>query len=431
MNISWFNTIYEIALSFKCYIIVINLLLKTVKIFFTSSMILKKMTNFIEPIFYILFIITFSLHIATFCFGYLRSREKPFTDENVSFLPPISIIRPVCGLEEVEKSTLESTFYLNYPKHEIIFCAADPEDPSIEYIKGLISRFPNVNARLLIGDSRVSPNPKLNNIFKGWADAIYEFIVLVDSNVSMPKNYLQQLLIAWDNKTGLVCSPPVGSDPKGFWAEVECAFLNTYQARWQLAADTVGFGFAQGKSMLWCRSDLEKAGGILSLDRDVAEDAAATKIVREAGKKVKLVNSPFLQPLGYRAFTQVWNRQLRWARLRRVTFPIYFIPEILSGSFFSLLSLIIIVRDLGLFPSIILIMAVMIIWFALEGMYAKIYRWHITWISPLAWITRDLLIPIIWFFAWAGNNFTWRGNLIDITVQKNRPVQTLPILSKT
>ena len=78
-----------------------------------------------------------------------------------------------------------------------------------------------------------------------------------------------------------------------------------------------GFGFAQGKTMLWRRADLERAGGIEALAKEVAEDAASTKIVRAAGRKVRLVAQPFPQPLGHRSASEVWNRQLRWARLRR------------------------------------------------------------------------------------------------------------------
>ena len=61
------------------------------------------------------------------------------------------------------------------------------------------------------------------------------------------------------------------------WAEIECAFLNTYQARWQYLVDSLGWGFAQGKTMLWRRADLDAVGGISALAREVAEDAAATR----------------------------------------------------------------------------------------------------------------------------------------------------------
>ena len=83
--------------------------------------------------------------------------------------------------------------------------------------------------------------------------------------------------------------------------------------------------------MLWRRADLERAGGIEALAKEVAEDAASTKIVRAAGRKVRLVAQPFPQPLGHRSASEIWHRQLRWARLRRASFFGCFLPEALSS----------------------------------------------------------------------------------------------------
>src|SRR5204862_5576935 len=121
----------------------------------------------------------------------------------------------------------------------------------------------------------------------------HDFVVFADSNVLMPRDYLQRLLAQFDAETGLVCSPPIGSRPHNLWAEVECAFLNGYQARWQILVDTVGLGFAQGKTMMWRKADLDRAGGLRRLGGEVAEDAASTRVVREAGLKVRNIDAPF------------------------------------------------------------------------------------------------------------------------------------------
>ena len=92
---------------------------------------------------------------------------------------------------------------------------------------------------------------------KGWEAAAHGWIAMVDSNVLMPRDYIEQLLSRADRETAMVSAPPVGSYPEGVWAELECAFLNPYQARWQLAADAFGFGFAHGKNMLWRRDVLD------------------------------------------------------------------------------------------------------------------------------------------------------------------------------
>jgi hypothetical protein len=198
-------------------------------------------------------------------------------------VPGVSLVRPICGLENHIEDTLRSAFHLDYPRYEIIFCAAAANDSALPLVHRLIAEHPHVPARLLIGNEAISENPKLNNVCKGWRAAVHDRIVMADSNVLMPPDYIERLLAVWRPDTGVVSSPPVGGRPDGFWAELECAFLNTYQVRWQYAAAAVGFGFAQGKSMLYRRSQIEAAGGIRLLASEPAEDAATTKLVRAAG----------------------------------------------------------------------------------------------------------------------------------------------------
>jgi ceramide glucosyltransferase len=328
------------------------------------------------------------------------------------------VLRPVRGFDQLDELTLGSSFKLAYPSFELIFCAQTATDPAVPLIKRLIADNPHVDARLLIGDDRSTANPKLNNLIKGWRAARNQWIVIADSNVLMPPDYLTRLVFSWQSSTGLICSPPIGSMPRGFWAEVECAFLNTYQARWQYAADSIGFGFAQGKTMLVRRSDLAAVGGIKALGSEIAEDAAATKIVREQGLRVALVDRPFEQPLGYRSARHVWDRQVRWARLRRVTFPAYFVPELLTSSFFPLLAGAYAAGSIGLDP-VSVVCGLALLWFGTEAVLAKSAGWHLTMWSPLAWIARDLALIPLWVEAWLGNHITWRGNEMRVAGRRS------------
>ncbi|MBY0561995.1 ceramide glucosyltransferase [Hyphomicrobium sp.] len=328
---------------------------------------------------------------------------------------PVSIVRPVCGLDHFDEMTLRSTFELADGTYEVIFCAAREDDPAVPFVRKLIAKYPHIDAMLLIGDDRPTSNPKLNNIVKGWAAARYPWIVLADNNVLMPENYLGDLFRSFEPGVGLVCSPPVGSHPIGFWAGLECAFLNTYQARWQSAADTIGLGFAQGKSMLWRRDILDEAGGVEALGAEIAEDAAATKIVRAHGLRVRLVDRPFKQPLGPRSVKQVWARQVRWARLRRVTFPVFYAPEILSGSMLPIASGFAAASSIGLDPLTVLA-GLIAVWYGAEALLASVAGWHLKWQSPIAWMLRDALLPLLWVEGWAGDTFVWRGN--DMSVAK-------------
>ncbi|MFN0218107.1 MAG: ceramide glucosyltransferase [Hyphomicrobium sp.] len=358
------------------------------------------------------FVLAFVVHIVTAVLALRRFR----TATPISYHEhpqSVTIIRPICGLDHFDALTLRSTFMLDDPGVELIFCCARENDPAVALVRALMAEYPDVRARLMIGDDRPTSNPKLNNVVKGWAAARTKWVILADSNVLMPPDYVARLLATFEGDVGLVCSPPLGSRPIGFWAELECAFLNTYQVRWQYAADAIGLGFAQGKSMLWRRADLNRAGGLQALGSEIAEDAAATKIVRAQGRRVRLVDRPFEQPLGPRRAAQVWDRQVRWARLRRATFSLYYVPEILTGSFAPMLSLA--VAAAALHADVFSVLAVaVVVWYGIEAALAGIAGWHMSMWSPAAWLLRDLMIPILWIEGWAGDGFTWRGN--DMTV---------------
>ncbi len=362
---------------------------------------------------------TTAIHFVSIAIAVVRLRRSTSTEPPCRReFPPVSLVRPLCGIDNYADETLRTTFELDYPRCEILFCVASANDPVIPLVEALIAQHPGVGAKLLIGDDRVSTNPKLNNVLKGWRAAQHDWIVLADSNVLMPPDYLERLLATWRADTGLVASPPIGSSPQGIWAELECAFLNTYQARWQYVADALGFGFAQGKTMLWRRADLERAGGIETLAKEVAEDAASTKIVRSAGLKVRLVDQPFPQPLGHRTAAEVWNRQLRWARLRRASFLAFFLPEAISGGLLPMIALAVTAPHLGL-PATLSVMVLGALWYGSETLLAAIAGWYLSALYPLYCLARDLTLPVLFVKALRSDDFVWRGN--EMQVERMRP----------
>jgi ceramide glucosyltransferase len=367
-----------------------------------------------------------TIHVASIVVAILRFRRSSprETLSNQNF-PPVSLVRPLCGIDNYAADTLRSTFELDCPHCEILFCVASAKDPVVPLVEALMAERPEAGAKLLVGDERASSNPKLNNVLKGWRAARHDWIVIADSNVLMPRDYIERLFASWRADTGLVASPPIGCRPQGLWAELECAFLNTYQARWQYLADALGFGFAQGKTMLWRRADLERAGGIAALAREVAEDAASTKVVRGAGLKVRLVDRPFPQPLGYRSAADVWSRQLRWARLRRASFFAYFLPEALSGGVLPMIVLACVAPALGLPPGLSAV-SLGAVWYGGEMLLAAAAGWHLSALYPLYGLARDLLLPVLFVSALRGDDFVWRGN--EMQVERLRPRRIIALV---
>lgn len=346
-------------------------------------------------------------------------------------MPPVTIVRPVRGIEAFSRETAVSGLELDYPHYSTIFCVADAQDPIIPLIEELIGLYGTGKVRLIVGDVAVSANPKLNNCVKGWQAATTEWVILADSNVLMPKDYIQRMLAAWQPDTGLVCSTPEGSRPRSFGAEVEVAFLNAFQARWQYVGEALGLGFAQGKSMLWNKPFLDARGGIAALGAEIAEDAASTKLVRAAGKHVHLVDRPFEQPLGPRRLADAVQRQFRWARLRRVTFLPFFALEILSTPFLAAVLAAFGAPALGL-PFWMGPLLVLLVWYAGDIALSASVGWFLNWRSPLAMLVRDVAFPGVWAYAFVGGEVSWRGNAMKIRADgANELNDAVPALSAT
>ena len=140
------------------------------------------------------------------------------------------------------------------------------------------------------------------------------------------------------------------------------------------------------------------------------ERAALISAVQSAGaRRVRLVDRPYPQPLGRRSFKEIRDRQVRWARLRRATFPIYYLPEILTGAAVPFAALAVAAPDLGLHP-LTAVSTLAAFWYATELALAKVAGWHVSPWAPVAFVLRDLMLPAVWIEGLTGNGFNWRGN---------------------
>lgn len=360
----------------------------------------------------------FVVHVGTAFITVLRlSTVRPRTGSGGD-APHVSIIVPVAHLEEATAETLRSAFSISYPAFELIFCVPLDECPATALVQDLMRTHPNVSARLLTGRENMSFNPKIDNLEKGWnVTKGRDWIIIADSNLMMPPDFVDRLFSSWREDTALTCSPPVGTDPKTFWGDVECAFLNTYQGRLQLASDTLGLGYAHGKAMLFKRELLDADRGLDTLKFEIAEDSAATKLVRSMGKRVRLVDRPFLQPVGRRTWSDVWHRHLRWAQLRRSSFPIVFALEPLTTSFVPGIAAAGIAHSFGFAVPITLAAALLSLgcWIATEVWLARRAGWPLRSGFVAACLCRDCMIVLMWLTAWFRRGYRWRGNPVTIS----------------
>jgi ceramide glucosyltransferase len=133
---------------------------------------------------------------------------------------------------------------------------------------------------------------------------------------------------------------------------------------------------------------------------------------------VRLVDRPFAQPLGWRGAAEVWNRQVRWARLRRASFLPYFLPEALAGGVLPMIAAAILASAAGLSPALGA-GTLGIVWYGGEMLLAAAAEWHQPFFYPFYGLMRDCLLPVLFFKALGGSAFVWRGN--EMQVERMRP----------
>lgn len=334
---------------------------------------------------------------------------------------PVSVVVAIGQVDPATEACLAALFRLKHRRIELLFCAETEDEPAVALVRRLITADPRIECRLLVGRGAPSHNPKLDNLEKGWEAAQFPGILIVDDNVEVPADLLARVATRLDARTGVVCALPAGIAPATFAAEVECAFMNTHQARILFAADAVGMGWGHGKVMYVRRSLLDAVGGFDALRHGQAEDAVITEICRRAGASLRFVDGTVPQPLGRRDSGTVWNRQLRWAQIRRrMVAPVFaleplatlWVPAITAGTVGS---------RLGMAAAIAAATTSVVLWIAVETLLARVAGWPIGRWTPAAILVRDLLVPPLWAIAWFKRGYVWRGKSIEIACLRRAP----------
>jgi ceramide glucosyltransferase len=331
-----------------------------------------------------------------------------------SATPAISVMVPIKGADPAIPANLEALFGQDYPQFEIVFALAEADDPAIPLLERLIAAHPNVPARLTTDPAPVSGNPKLDNLRRAWRLAGHELILLCDVNARFRPDELRRLAGQLEPGVGLLTAVPVATEPRGFCGELEAAFFNGGGARWLIAANRLGYGSGVGQTMLLRRRDLERVGGVDAMAAGVCEDAALAAAIRGAGLAVRMARDPGWHPIGRRRFRDLWQRHLRWQCCRKYhALPLFvFEPAasplgtaIAGGLWWGWYA--------GL-PALPLVAGHLAAWFAIEAVYVRVQGWHLSWLSPAAWLVREAMIPALWLRAAVARSLVWRGQRIDL-----------------
>jgi ceramide glucosyltransferase len=248
-------------------------------------------------------------------------------DERVSgsFQPPVSILKPLHGVDFASYENYASFCHQHYPaEYEILFAVNDQSDPAAAVVQRLIGDFPEREIRLLIGAECFGANRKVNSLARLASEAKYEVLALSDGDVRVTPQYLQNVVDPLrDAAVGAVTSFYRGIAQENLGAEFEAIGASSaFFAGVLMAVWTEGVKFALGASIATTKTWLRKIGGFEEIAAFLADDYEIGRRVAEAGGRVVLSHETVWTMYPAQTVRGFWDHQLRWARTVRLCRPV-------------------------------------------------------------------------------------------------------------
>jgi ceramide glucosyltransferase len=323
----------------------------------------------------------------------------------------ISVLKPLKGTDPGMYEAFRSHCLQNYPNYEIIFGVSDPADPAIEVIARLKSEFPKRDIRLAICTEILGTNVKVSNLVHMLREARHEFVIVNDSDILVPPNYLARVAGALSKpEVGLMTCLYRGKAANTLGSRLEALGIGTDFSAGVLVAQELegGLRFGLGATLALRKRDLKSVGGFESMLEYLADDYQVGAKLAEQDLRVELsdvIVDTFLPPYSLREFL---HHQLRWGRTIRESRPWgYFGLVTTFGFAWALLAVVVGQGALWSWMLLGLSFAVRMSMAFAVGVRAlrdpDLVRWF--WLIPL----RDVLAVFIWIGGLFGNKVRWRG----------------------
>jgi ceramide glucosyltransferase len=326
------------------------------------------------------------------------------------FAPPVSVVKPVRGVDFGSYENFASFCQQDYPDYEILFAVNDASDPAVPLIHRLIAQFPKQQIRLLVGAEKLGANRKVNKLARLAAEARHEILAITDGDVRVGTNYLREVVAPFtDENMGAVTSFYRGITEKNLGAELEALGASTDFFAGVLVAEWMeGLSFALGASIVTTKRWLDRIGGFQAIANMHSDDYELGHRIAQAGGKVLLSREAVWTMYPAQRLSGFWQHQVRWARTVRLCRPLSYVgllfthglPWAVLAALVSPATWISAVYICGYLVLRYIQAAVVGIW----GVRDQVLRQKL-WMLPL----RDAIYFLVWIASFASNRISWGG----------------------
>jgi len=328
--------------------------------------------------------------------------------------PPISIVKPLSGLDDELETNLESFFALDYPDYEVIFSFARRDDPAFAVARQVADRHPAVASVFVVDGREPGGNAKVNRLVAGLRHARYGHLLMADGNVRVDRDFLRRAMARMSGpRVGLVSHLFVARGARTLGSRLESLHLNgALRAGTAAVAGVLKMPCVVGKSILVSRRALIAIGGLETLRDHLAEDYLLGQAVSGAGYGVVLSGDEIATTEISRGLTEVWKRQRRWAILRKRLGGLSYGSELLASPlpwFCGAVAL-----SAGHSGLAAIALAVYAARIALEGFSARSAGLPFTPLDVALCPLRDLAVAALFWAGLFGRRTAWRGRSLRV-----------------
>jgi ceramide glucosyltransferase len=351
-------------------------------------------------------------------------RDAAFFGSSSQNLPPVSILKPLKGTDAEMYESFRTHCLQDYSAYEIIFGVSDPDDPAIQQVERLRAEFPQRDIRMVHCSQNLGSNTKVSNLAQMLPHARYEYIIVNDSDIRVPPDYLRRVLAPLaDPKIGLVTCPYRGVPNSTLGSRLESLGISTDFFPGVLVARNIeGMRFGLGSTLVFRRRDLQTIGGFQVLVDYLADDYEIGHRIAALGMNIELssiVVESFLPRYSIRSF---FDHQLRWARtIKNARRWGYVGLGITFGIPWALLTLIL-ARGAAWAWMLLVVTLAMRCAVAVYG-GQKVLRDPQT--GLLRWLLlRDIVALLVWVTSFTGSTVSWRGDFFILKDGKLARIST-------